>query len=91
MKAVEMVEASAPLRDYARRVRRDPLIVTEHGKPVAALVGITNADIETASLCTNPACVALIERSRARQEREGGVSPEEMRRRLRLADKRRRR
>jgi hypothetical protein len=49
---------------------------------VAALVSISNADIETVSLSNNPKFLALIERSRAKQKVEGGISTEEMRRRL---------
>ncbi len=49
---------------------------------MAALVSISNADIETLSLSTHPRFIALIERSRAKQEAEGGISTEEMRRRL---------
>jgi hypothetical protein len=45
-------------------------------------VSIPNADIETVSLSNNPKFIALIERSRARQKSEGGISSEEMRRRL---------
>jgi hypothetical protein len=52
------------------------------GKPVAALVRITNADVETVSLSNNPKFIALIERSRSRQKSEGGISTEEMRQRL---------
>jgi len=52
---------------------------------VAALVGVENMDLETASLSTNPQFLALIERSRARQEAEGGISSEEMRERLGLS------
>lgn len=49
---------------------------------MAALVSITNADIETVSLSSNPEFIALIERSRAKQKAEGGISTKEMRRRL---------
>jgi hypothetical protein len=52
------------------------------GKPVAALVSLENADMETVSLSTNAQFMALIERSRAHQTEQGGVSAEEMRRRL---------
>ena len=41
-----------------------------------------NTDIETVSLTNNPKFIALIERSRAKQKSEGGISSEEMRRRL---------
>ena len=82
MKSVEMKQATAPLADYARQVEKEPVIVTEHGRPVAALMPIRNADRETVTLSTNPQFLALIERSRRRHETEGGISSDEMRRRL---------
>ncbi len=84
MKKVEMAKATASLADYAREVDKEPIIVTVKGKPTAALVSIENADWETLSLNTNPQFIALIERSRARQQAEGGISSAEMRRRLGL-------
>jgi prevent-host-death family protein len=82
MKTVEIKQATAPLADYARDVEKEPVIVMEHGRPVAALMPIENADRETVMLSTNPQFLALIERSRRRHETEGGISTEEMRRRL---------
>jgi len=38
--------------------------------------------METVSLSNNPKFIALVERSRARQKKEGGISIQEMRRRL---------
>jgi len=84
MKTVEMKEATAALSEYARQVAEGPVIVTVEGKPVAALVGIENADLETVSLSNDPEFLALIERARARRQTEGGISTEEMRRRLHL-------
>jgi uncharacterized protein (DUF433 family) len=49
-----------------------------------AIEKIENADMETISLSTNPKFLAIIERSQARQEAEGGISSDEMRRRLGL-------
>ena len=46
--------------------------------------GHENADLETVSLSTNPAFLALIERSRARHQAEGGLSSTEVRQRLGL-------
>ncbi|GFP30124.1 hypothetical protein HKBW3S42_00212 [Candidatus Hakubella thermalkaliphila] len=84
MKTVEMTQATASLAEYARQVGLEPIVVTVKGKPIAAVVAIENADMETVSLSTNPQFLALIERSRARQQAEGGISSEEMRRRLGL-------
>ncbi len=84
MKKIEMDKATAPLSKYAREVSKEPVILTDKGKPVAALVQIENADLETVALSTNPKFLALIERSRARQKSDGGISSDEMRRRLGL-------
>ena len=82
MKTVEIAQATGTLAKYARDVAQEPVIVTEAGKPVAALVPIENADLETVTLSTHPQFLALIQRSRVRQQAEGGISTEEMRRRL---------
>jgi len=84
MKTLEMKQATASLAEYARDVKKEPVILTVAGKPVAALIAIENADAETVSLSTDPRFLALIERSRARHSAEGGITRPEMRRRLRL-------
>ncbi len=82
MKLVEKTEATGTLAEYATNIRNGPVIVTEDGSPVAALVPIENADLETVTLGTNQQFLDLIERSRMRALNEGGISGEEMRRRL---------
>lgn len=84
MKTLEMDKATASLAEYAREVAKGPVIVTSGGKPVAALVPIQNADLETVTLSTSAQFLALIERSRVRRKAEGGISSAEMRRRLGL-------
>ncbi len=79
MKSLEIADAAASLAEYARNVGQEPLILTYGDRPVAALVPIENADLETASLSTNSQFLALIERSRVQHKAEGGVSGEEMR------------
>jgi len=84
MKTLEMAKATASLAEYARDVDKEPVILTIDGKPVAALVPVENADIETVTLSAHPQFLAVIERSRARHKAEGGISAAEMRRRLGL-------
>jgi antitoxin (DNA-binding transcriptional repressor) of toxin-antitoxin stability system len=84
MKTLERNNATRPLSAYTSEVAEEPLVVTVDGEPIAALMAITNADLETVSLSTNPQFLELIERSRERQKREGGISSAEMRRRLGL-------
>jgi prevent-host-death family protein len=89
MRIIEKAKATAPLAKYMTRVKEEPVIVTRKGKPIAALVSIENADLETVSLSTNRKFLALIERSRARHRTEGGISSDEMRRRLGVKRKKR--
>jgi antitoxin (DNA-binding transcriptional repressor) of toxin-antitoxin stability system len=67
------------IHKIVKQVKKEPVVITRDGKSVATLVNITNAEIETVSLSNNPKFIALIERSRARQKSEGGISSEEMR------------
>lgn len=84
MKTIEMDEATAPLSEYARLVTTETVIITSHGKPVMALIDIEDVDFETISLSTNPDFMKIIQHSRRRQEQEGGISSEEIKRRLKV-------
>jgi prevent-host-death family protein len=88
VKTLEITRATAPLADYVRWASKAPVILTVGGRPVAALVSIKKADLEAVALGTHPDFLTLIERSRARQRAEGGISSEEMRRRLGAKPKR---
>ena len=82
MKTVDKQDATRTLADYASEIQGGAVVVTDHGIPVAALVPIENADLETVSLSTNRRFLDLIERSRSRVQNEGGMASEEMRRRF---------
>ena len=82
MKTVEKQDATRTLAEYTADIQDAPVVVTDHGRPVAALVPIENADLETVALSTNRQFLDLIERSRSRVQAEGGVSSEEMRKRF---------
>lgn len=82
MKKLKLSEATASLAEYTRALNEGPLVVTAHGKPIAALVPIEGVDLETLAVGTNPQFLDLIERSQRRMEAEGGISSEEMHHRL---------
>ena len=84
IRTLDIKQAVQPLAEYARQVDVGPIVVMTRGRPVAVVLAIENADLETISLSTNPQFLALIERSRVRHRREGGISSDEMRRRLGL-------
>jgi len=84
VRTLDITEAVGPLSEYAQQAGLGPVVVTINGKPVAVVIALENADLETVSLSTNPRFLALIERSRAHQREAGGIPGEEMRRRLGL-------
>ena len=52
---------------------------------MAVLMPIENVDFETISLSNNPEFIAILEESRASLKEEGGISLDEMKRRLGLS------
>ena len=83
MKKVEMAQATASLADYARRARRESVVVTLRGKPVATVTAVPRgADWESVAIGSNPKFLQIMERSRAAHRKSGGISPDEMRRQL---------
>ena len=84
MRTVEIDKATMSLADCAREVSQEPLVVTDHGTPVAVHLPMENTDLETASLNSNPRFLKLIEHSRSRMRQEGGISSAEVRRQLGL-------
>ena len=60
MKILEKSDATGSLAEYTANIEKEPVIVTSDGIPIAALVPIGNVDLETMSLSTNAAFIALI-------------------------------
>ena len=85
MKSIEVSKATAPLAEYAHDVESEPLILTEGGVPVAALMAIADADLETVALGSDPRFMALIEQARAQQKAGADLSVEEVRREIGLS------
>jgi prevent-host-death family protein len=83
MKTIEIAEATASLSEFARKTRREALIVTQNGKPVAALTPIgPQTDLENLAVSNDPDFRALIARSRRRHPPGSGFTTEEARVRL---------
>jgi prevent-host-death family protein len=91
MRSIDIAEATGPLHEYARNARKEVVIVTRDGKPVAAVVGVDQFDYESVSVGTNPTFIDIIARSRARLDKEGGIPSEALRLQLGLPSPRRRR
>lgn len=82
MKTLELRNAAASVATYVGDAKKGPVIFTVKGDPVAALVRVTNADLETLSLGSNRKFLRVIARSRTAWKTKGGHSPQEVRRRL---------
>lgn len=82
MKKLELSKATGSLAKYARELAHETVVLTEDRKPVAALVPLDDADWETIALGTNPRFLRLIDESRRSLEKEGGLSSDQVRRRL---------
>jgi antitoxin (DNA-binding transcriptional repressor) of toxin-antitoxin stability system len=81
-RTLELTEATQSLAEYAQQVDDGVIIVTRNGQPIAAVVALPNTDAETVALSQSPQFLAIIERSRARQAQESGISSADMRQRF---------
>jgi antitoxin (DNA-binding transcriptional repressor) of toxin-antitoxin stability system len=87
VKTIDITDATEPLASYANGVQEDFLVLTRKGKPVAALVALSDdTDLESMSLSSNPEFIALLGRSRESLRQRGGISSDEMRRRFQNVD-----
>jgi antitoxin (DNA-binding transcriptional repressor) of toxin-antitoxin stability system len=82
VKTLELRRATAPVARYVGDARKGPVIFTVKGDPVAALLPVTKADLETFSLGSNRQFLKLIGRSRKAWKATGGLSPAQVRVRL---------
>lgn len=81
-RTIELADANRTLAEYAQMIDDETIVVTDHGRPIAAVVALPDADAASIAMSDNPTFLAIIERSRSRQEREGGLSSAVMRRRF---------
>jgi antitoxin (DNA-binding transcriptional repressor) of toxin-antitoxin stability system len=79
MKTLNIKDISPALLELVRTLGEDPVVLLHRGKPVAALLPVSNADLETVSLSLNPQFLAIIERSRTGLRQKGGFSSEDLR------------
>ncbi len=85
MKTLDIGEATETLAEYVRRAAGEPLIVTDNGTPVAAVLRVDESDVEAIALGQNAAFLDIVERSRAQWRAGQSLSGDEVRRELGLA------
>jgi len=67
MKKINLSEASKPLADYAVELDDEMIVITEDGKPIAAMIplkNVENVDQESLALSANRAFLEIIEGAR---------------------------
>ena len=82
MKTVEMPPSNRQLRKMVNEAQGEAILIVSGGKPVAALVGVEDLDIEDLSLGTNPKFLQILRRSLSDLKRGRKLSLAEMRRRV---------
>ncbi len=82
MKRVELADAAELIAEYAQERVAAPVILINHGTPVAVVIPLQGMDWETVAVSTSPTFRAIMERARARRKAEGGISHDELLRRL---------
>ena len=83
MKTIELSEVSA-LAPHVQPGSHEPVILTENGHTIAAILPADEQDVESLLLSINPQFEAILERSQRRLESQGGLSSAEVRSRLGL-------
>jgi antitoxin (DNA-binding transcriptional repressor) of toxin-antitoxin stability system len=84
MKNVELTQANETLGQSVRDLAGEPLVVTESGVPIAALVPIDELDLEALALGSDPRFLAIIESARDQCRQGLGLSTADVRRELGL-------
>jgi len=87
MKIAPLAEVKDRFSAYIDESRESPVVVTRNGRPVAMIVAIKDEDdLDGLLLVHNPRFVQLLEEARQRVHVSGGISLEELRRRLAAAE-----
>jgi len=72
MKMAPLYEVGNSLSRFVAEAGREPVVITENGKPCAALVTLEGVDLEAFALAHSPRFQALQDRA-ARQAEKSGI------------------
>ncbi len=84
MKTIELDKATEPLSVYALQAATGPIVVTDHGKVIAAMIPANEEDIETLALGENARFMDIIQAARAEALAGHTLSADAVRRELGL-------
>lgn len=91
MKLLAIEGNKKSIADLAQMAKAGPVILTRHGKPMAAVRDLTGKDWESISLANNPQFMAIIEKSRRSYRLHGGIGINDVCKELGFSGKRRHR
>jgi hypothetical protein len=91
MTKVDVEQTDLTLPELARLARKELVVLTRNGKPMASVQRLSDADWECIALANNPKFMAMIEESRRSLREEGGIPIEDVARELGLTLPKRRR
>jgi PHD/YefM family antitoxin component YafN of YafNO toxin-antitoxin module len=80
MKTIELSTATRPLAESANEIGDEMVVLTDHRKPVAAIVPLQHVDREALALSMNPEFMEIIEQARREVAAGDTMTLEEMKR-----------
>ncbi len=86
MTRVTLEQKDITLKDNAKLLENGPVLVTEQGQPVMAVIPLDESEAEAWAMGQSEELMALVDESRRQLREEGGLSPEQMRKELGLTD-----
>jgi hypothetical protein len=84
MKLLPIEGNKKSIAELAQMARTGPVILTQHGKPMAAVKDLSGKDWESISLANNPQFMAIIESSRRSFRLKGGIGIDQIRKEMGL-------
>jgi hypothetical protein len=82
MKKIDVSQAMNSLGQYARELEQEPLVLTDGGHAIAALLPIDDADLDSVTLSLDPKFQRMIEGARTEHRNGASKSAAEVRREL---------
>ncbi len=79
MKKIEITKVGASLAEFAKNVGDGVIVVTQDGRPIAALLGIGDMDWNTLELRSIPLFATLLRAIEAQQKSGKGLFSEDLR------------
>ena len=87
MKLVPVDQTELTVPEIAKMAKQETVILTQNGKPLAAVKDLSGTDWESVSLANDPKFIAIIEASRRSYRKSGSTSLRDLRSDLGLKSK----